>query len=271
MGKWQNKKLWTGQISLRSPYIGPKCWRPSTNLENTWNLVREEVLACRRGNEQNKKLFSGENTSKKPVTRFVEPLQHHLRPPKIDWNCFGRHHWWRFDQYKKLWTGQISLRSPKLNQKCWIWSTEFESTWNLVREEFWCARGNLTLLRNFSVDEQALWSLGSESARLIRAQICVIRAYLHSNLALRGLVGLMRAHIIEIKVFGSTWLRFASLGAIGSPCQSSGPEYQSWGLIIPQDSNLAHCLIWVTRTEIRSATRIWFSYRGYGLSGLFRA
>ena len=142
MGKWQYKKLWTGQISLRSPYIGPKCWRPSTNLENTWNLVREEVLACRRGNEQNKKLFSGENTSKKPVTRFVEPLQHHLRPPKIDWNCFGRHHWWRLYQNKKLWTGQISLRSPHIGPKCWRPSTNLENAWNLFREEvLTCRRG----------------------------------------------------------------------------------------------------------------------------------
>ena len=178
MGKWQNKKLWTGQISLRSPYIGPKCWRPSTNLENTWNLVREEVLACRRGNEQNKKLFSGENTSKKPVTRFVEPLQHHLRPPKIDWNCFGRHHWWRLYQNKKLWTGQISLRSPKLNQKCWIWSTEFEPTWDFLREEFWCARGNLTLLRNF------FW----RNKNYKKLKIWVIKACQGSDLGYQGLL-----------------------------------------------------------------------------------
>ena len=143
MGKWQYKKLWTRQISLRSPYISPKCWRPSTNFETTQKLAREEFLAYRRGNEQNKKLFSGENTSKKPVRHFVEPLQHHLRPSEMDWNCLGSYHWWHFNQYKKLWTGQISLRSPYISPKCWRPSTNFETTRKLAREEFLaCRRGN---------------------------------------------------------------------------------------------------------------------------------
>ena len=114
-----------------------------------------------------------------------------------------------------------------------------------------------------------------QRSSFMKLGVWVIKAHQDSDLCHKGLftlqfgiTGLSGANEGSYNRNRSIRVNMTQICLIGSnrvslPVMGSWNHGVSWGVIIPQDSNLAHCHIWVTRTEIRSATRIWFSHWGW--------